>query len=97
MKTDEGWLIMYHGKGDNSVYSLFCLLLDLEEPYRAIRRGSTPLLYPTEPYETGGFFPNVVFLNGVVEMEGELSIYYGASDHSVGVAMADTELLLGAF
>jgi predicted GH43/DUF377 family glycosyl hydrolase len=97
MKTPEGWLVIYHGKGDHSVYSLFCLLLDLEEPYKVVRRASTPLLTPTEPYETEGFFPNVVFSNGIAEKHGKIYVYYGASDEAVCLAITDMDSLLGSF
>lgn len=97
LKTPEGWLVVYHGKGDGSVYSLFCLLLDLREPSKVVKRASTPLLAPTENYETQGFFPKVVFSNGVVERDGEVLIYYGASDESVCVAVTDINYLLGSF
>jgi predicted GH43/DUF377 family glycosyl hydrolase len=97
IKTNEGWLVIYHGKGDNSLYSLFGLLLDLEEPSKVIRRAEEPLLYPTEPFETEGFFSNVVFSNGVVEHDGKIYIYYGASDESVGVAITDIDYLLSSF
>jgi len=97
IKTPEGWLVIYHGKGANSIYSLFCLLLDLEEPSRVIRRASTPLLTPTEPYETEGFFANVVFSNGIAEKDGKVYVYYGASDESVNVAITDVDSLLGSF
>lgn len=97
IKTPEGWLIIYHGKGDNSLYTLFCLLLDLEEPSRVIRRASTPLLQPTEKFETEGFFGNVVFSNGIVEFNEKIYIYYGASDESVGLAITDIDSLLHSF
>jgi predicted GH43/DUF377 family glycosyl hydrolase len=97
IKTPEGWLVIYHGKGDNSVYSLFCLLLDLDEPYKIVRRAEKPLLTPTEEFETEGFFGNVVFSNGIVELDGKIYIYYGASDESVGVAITDVESLLASF
>ncbi|KPK76538.1 MAG: glycosidase [Phycisphaerae bacterium SM23_30] len=97
LKTDEGWLIIYHGKGDNSIYSLFCLLLDLEEPFKVVKRAETPLLAPEEKYETEGFFSNVVFSNGVVEKDGQIYIYYGASDETSCVAISDVESLLNSF
>lgn len=97
IKTPDGWLVIYHGQGDNGVYSLFCLLLDLEEPFRVVRRASTPLLTPTEPYETEGFFANVIFSNGIVEKEGKIYVYYGASDETVNVAVTDIDSLLGSF
>ncbi len=97
IKTDEGWLIIYHGKGDNSVYSLFTLLLDLEKPNKVIKRGKNPIITPTEPYETEGFFGNVVFSNGVVEKDGKVYIYYGAADETSCVAITDVDTLLNSF
>jgi predicted GH43/DUF377 family glycosyl hydrolase len=96
IKTDEGWLVIYHGKGEKSVYSLFTLLLDLEDPRRVVRRGKEPILIPTEPYETQGFFPNVVFSNGVVERDGKVYLYYGAADESACVAITDVDTLLAS-
>ena len=97
IKTTDGWLIIYHGKGDNSLYSLFCLLLDLNEPSKIVRRADTPLLTPTESFEKEGFFGNVVFTNGVVEKDGKVYVYYGASDESVGLAITDIDSLLKSF
>ena len=96
IKTDEGWLEIYHGKGENSVYSLFCLLLDLEEPWKVLKRGEEPLMVPEEPYETEGFFGNVLFSNGVVEKDGKVYVYYGAADESACVAITDLDSLLGS-
>ena len=97
IKTTEGWLAIAHGKGANSAYSLFCVLLDLEEPWKVIRRATEPILTPTEPYETEGFFPNVVFSNGVVAKDGKLFIYYGAADESSCVATTTVTELLASF
>jgi predicted GH43/DUF377 family glycosyl hydrolase len=96
IKTREGWLVIYHGKGERSLYSLFTLLLDLEDPRRVLRRGREPILIPDQPYETQGFFPNVVFSNGVVEKDGRIYIYYGAADESACVAVTDIETLLAS-
>jgi predicted GH43/DUF377 family glycosyl hydrolase len=94
IKTSNGWLTIYHGKGDNSLYSLFVLLLDLNDPSKIIRRAEKPLLIPTEPFETEGFFGNVVFSNGLVEKDGQIYLYYGAADESVGLAITTIESLL---
>jgi predicted GH43/DUF377 family glycosyl hydrolase len=94
IKTSKGWLTIYHGKGDNSLYSLFVLLLDLNDPSKIIRRAEKPLLIPTEPFETEGFFGNVVFSNGLVEKDGQIYLYYGAADESVGLAITTIESLL---
>jgi len=97
LKTEQGWLIIYHGKGDDSLYSLYCLLLDLEEPAKVIKRAANPLLVPTEPYEKEGFFGNVVFSNGLVEKDGKVYIYYGAADETSCLAITDVETLLDSF
>jgi len=95
IKTSEGWLEIYHGKGRDQVYSLFLLLLDLNEPSVVLKRGEKPILVPEEDYETGGFFPNVVFSNGICEKEnGTLYIYYGACDQTVCLAEATIDELL---
>jgi len=96
--TDAGWLTIYHGKGENQRYSLNTLLLDRTDPCKVIGRGATPLLEPEEPYETGGFFGNVVFTNGLIirERDGkrEAWIYYGASDETACLAVADVDDLV---
>ncbi len=97
IKTDEGWLIITHGKGDNQLYSLFGVLLDLEEPWKVIRRADKPCLTPTEKYEVDGFFGNVVFSNGAVEKDGKLFIYYGAADEASCVAITTVGELLRSF
>ncbi len=96
IKTSEGWLVIYHGRSENS-YSLFCLLLDLKDPSKIIKRAERPLLVPTEAFETNGFFKNVVFSNGIVEKDGKIYVYYGAADESVGVAISDIKSLLEIF
>jgi predicted GH43/DUF377 family glycosyl hydrolase len=97
IRTPEGWLAIAHGKGATSAYALFCLLLDLDEPWRVVRRATEPILVPSEAYETEGFFPNVVFSNGVVERDGTLFIYYGAADESSCVAVTTVADLLASF
>lgn len=95
IKTEEGWLEIYHGKGDESVYSLFTLLLDLDDPRIVLARGETPLLLPSTEYETDGFFPNVVFSNGaVVRPDGEVLLYYGACDETTNLVTVSVDELL---
>lgn len=97
IKTKDGWLVIAHGKGEGSLYSIFLVLLDLEQPWKVIKRAERPILTPTEKYETQGFFANVVFSNGVVEKDGELLIYYGAADESSCVAVTRVADLLNSF
>lgn len=96
IRTPEGWLVIYHGKGETG-YSLFCLLLDLEKPSRVVKRAETPLLTPTEKYEKEGFFGKVVFSNGIVEKDGKLLVYYGAADETSCLAITDVNSLLAGF
>jgi predicted GH43/DUF377 family glycosyl hydrolase len=97
IKTDQGWLSIYHAKGKNSRYSLFGLLLDLEEPWKVIKQGTTPLMEPEFKYETTGFFGNVIFTNGAVIKDGELFMYYGASDETCCLAVSSVEDILSSF
>ncbi|MFA8437154.1 MAG: glycoside hydrolase family 130 protein [Marinifilaceae bacterium] len=95
IKTREGWLVIYHSKGDNSVYTLNLLLLDLKDPSRIIRKGNYPILIPKESYEKSGFFPNVVFTNGTVtQPNGDVWIYYGAGDECICLAITSIYELL---
>jgi predicted GH43/DUF377 family glycosyl hydrolase len=97
IKTEEGWLTIYHAKGDNQRYSLFALLLDLDEPWKVIKQAEHPLLQPEEPYETDGFFGNVVFTNGMVVQGDTLMVYYGASDETCCLATGSIKDILGSF
>lgn len=90
IKTDKGWLEIYHGKSlrnGKDFYSLMVLLLDLEDPTKVIFRGDHPVIMPEEPYETDGFVPNVVFLNGMVlRNNDDLLLYYAACDETTCLA-----------
>jgi len=95
IKTKKGWLEVYHGKGDDSVYSLFTLLLDLDDPRIVLACGEAPLLIPETDYETDGFFPNVIFSNGAIERpDGEIHLYYGACDETTNLAITTVDELL---
>ena len=98
LKTPGGWLEIYHGKGDGDKYSLFLLLMDLNEPWAILKRGKAPFVFPDLPYETEGFFPHVVFSNGIVERnEGEILLYYGACDETSCLIETSIEELLSSF
>ncbi|RLD10163.1 MAG: glycosidase [Chlamydiae bacterium] len=95
IKTDKGWLVIYHGKGDNSVYHLFTLLLDKSDPTKILSRADVPFFSPEKSYETNGFFPNVVFSNGHIEQpNGEIFIYYGACDETTNLLITTVDELL---
>lgn len=86
IRTDAGWLLLYHGVSATQNYSLGAALLDLEDPTRVIARQSKPILEPLLPWEIEGHVPNVVFSCGHAELDGQLYVYYGAADTAIGVA-----------
>lgn len=80
IRTERGWLEIYHGATKQNRYCLGALLLDLDEPWKVLARSTDPIMEPTEPYETTGFFGEVIFTNGHLRNGDDLTIYYGASD-----------------
>jgi len=80
IRTDAGWLVIYHGANDHHRYCLGACLLDLNDPSQVLARAEEPIMEPNFQYEQQGFFGNVVFTNGHVLKGDKLSIYYGASD-----------------
>lgn len=80
IKTDRGWLVIYHGVSDEAVYRAGALLLDLDNPTRVIARTRDPILEPEMEFERVGVVPNVVFPDGAVLHRGELVVYYGGAD-----------------
>ncbi|QQL48622.1 glycoside hydrolase family 130 protein [Mucilaginibacter ginkgonis] len=83
IKTEYGWLEIYHGATPEHQYCLGAVLLDLKDPSKVIARSNEPLMIPTEQYETSGFFGNVVFTNGHVVNGDDITLYYGAADEFV--------------
>lgn len=96
IKTEKGWLEIYHGANENHQYCLGAFLLDLNDPSIVLARTEDPVMVPTAEYEISGFFGNVVFTNGhIVEPDGDtLTVYYGASDEFVcGAKFSIAEIL----
>ncbi len=96
IELPEGWLLIYHGvrrTTASEIYRIGMALLDLEEPWRVLRRGEEWVLGPKERYERVGDVNDVIFVAGAVIMEetNELYAYYGAADDKVAVAMADMD------
>jgi len=94
VKTEKGWLEIYHGADENNRYCLGGVLLDLQQPWKVIARTEGPILEPEADYETKGFFGNVVFSSGLLCEEGLLKIYYGVADTSVAYAELPLEEVL---
>lgn len=83
IRTDAGWVVLYHGASAGSRYCLGALLLDAGNPSRVIARSTHPIMEPVESYETSGFFGEVVFSNGHLVSGDEVIVYYGAADRVV--------------
>jgi predicted GH43/DUF377 family glycosyl hydrolase len=94
IRTDKGWLEIYHGADEENRYCLGALLLDLKEPSRVIARSEEPILEPVMEYEKSGFFGNVVFTNGHIINGDEITLYYGASDEFIcGATLSVKDIL----
>lgn len=97
LRTDEGWLILYHGvrlNASGAIYRLGLALLDLEMPTKVIARSDEWVFEPERDYELFGDVDKVVFPCGWVALDGEVRIYYGAADSRIALATAKiTDLL----
>lgn len=96
IRTEHGWLEIYHAASEDRVYRLGAVLLDLEDPTKILARSEEPCFSPDEPYEKAGLVPNVVFASGIVEMDSRIIIYYGGADRVVGAAWADRDAFLSS-
>ena len=94
IKTDEGWLLIYHGVDFRHTYRAGAALLDLDNPARVIARLPYPILEPEAEYEIFGDVNNVVFPEGAIVRDGTLYVYYGGADKVCGLATADMQELL---
>ena len=87
IKMDQGWLVLYYGVKDTSagpIYRIGAVILDKQEPTQVIGRTNIPILSPRRNYERIGDLPNVVFPTGaVLDSNGYLDIFYGASDSCI--------------
>ena len=94
IRTDQGWLMLYHGVDNQSVYRTGAMLLDLNKPLKILGRTRTPILEPETEHECHGLVKNVVFPCGNVVIGDTLFVYYGAADTCCCVATAKlTELV----
>jgi len=100
IKTEQGWLIIFHGVQfltDCELYHTGVMLTELEKPYKVIRVGDEPILSPELNYEIFGHAVNVVFASShIVEQDGSIKLYYGAADRYQCVADTSVDLLLEA-
>lgn len=94
LKTDAGWLLIYHGVDKDHVYRAGAALLDEKNPFKVIARLPYPILEPETDYEKYGDVDMVVFPEGIVQLNDELQIYYGAADKVIGLATGSLSHLI---
>jgi predicted GH43/DUF377 family glycosyl hydrolase len=94
IKTEQGWLEIYHGASAEHQYCLGAFLMDSDDPSKVLARTLEPIMAPTENYELNGFFGYVVFTNGHIVDGDKLTVYYGAADEFVcGAHFSIAEIL----
>lgn len=93
LKTDDGWLLIYHGVGDQDAgrYKIGAMLLDSEYPEKVIARSYHPVLQPEHHLENAGHKSGVVYPCGSVIKDGRLIVYYGGADTVALAATADID------
>ncbi|MEX0919940.1 MAG: hypothetical protein WDZ32_02240, partial [Candidatus Saccharimonadales bacterium] len=92
IKTDRGWLILYHAvdKKYPNQYRLGAKLLDLKNPRKIIARSAAPVLVPSQWYENESK-PGVIYACGAIIKNGQLLVYYGGGDKHVCIASASID------
>lgn len=97
IKTEKGWLHIAHGVRNTAAglrYVVYVFVTDLKEPWKVIAEPSGFLIAPRD-WERVGDVSNVVFTNGAIAREnGEVYIYYAASDTRLHVASTTIDQLL---
>lgn len=94
IKTEKGWLELYHGASKDDRYCMGAVLLDLEDPTKVLARTDQPILEPEAPYEVEGFFGNVVFSCGAIVEGDVVKMFYGVADTSMACAELSLQEIL---
>lgn len=94
IKTDKGWLTLYHAVGKDKKYRVGVMMLDLDDPTKVTHRSPEPIMVPEYDYENVGIYKGICFPCGNVVIDGKLFVYYGGADQYVGVATCDFNELI---
>ena len=92
------WVLLYHGverTDGHWLYRVGIASLHQENPQSVIRAWPEWVFGPQEPYEFDERGQGIVFPTGLIQRDGNLMMYYGAGDRSVGLATANLETLRG--
>lgn len=67
--TDRGVVLIYNGADDHLVYRTGVAIFDRADPHKVIYRSDAPLFAPEKEWERVGQVPNVVFVEGMIEVQ----------------------------
>ncbi len=85
--TEHGILMLYNSADDDLVYRTGQALFDINDPTRLLKRSTTFFMEPDVEMEIDGQIPNVVFIEGLAELNGKWFLYFGMGDSGIGVAV----------
>lgn len=94
LRTNRGWLTLYHGVDDQGMYRTGALMLDLEDPTKILGRTREAIMEPEYDYEMKGIYNGVAFPTGNVIVGDTLYVYYGGADQYCCVATANVNELV---
>ena len=97
IKTEHGWLHIYHAVGADRKYRLGAMLLDLKDPSIVRFRTRDPIIEPEEAhtYEFAGPYKwGICFPCGSIILNNTLFVYYGGADKFTGVATCPMPALI---
>lgn len=94
IKTDYGWLVIYHTVDMSKVYRLSYAITAIDDPTKIIYKHSEPIIGPEKEFETQGDVANVVYTCGAVLIDDTVFVYYGGADTVICVATARLEEFL---
>jgi predicted GH43/DUF377 family glycosyl hydrolase len=97
IRTDAGWLEIFHAADVDGTYRLGAMLSDLDDPERVISYSREPVMVPQADYELTGVYGNCIFTNGLlVGDDGRLTISYGAADTITALAETTVDAMIDA-
>ena len=70
-------------------------ILDRDDPSQVRARSNIPILSPHKRYERIGDVANVVFSCGALLENGDIKLYYGASDSCICLGTCTLDDILG--
>jgi len=97
IKTPQGWLNLAHGVRNTAAglrYTLYLFMTAIEDPTKVIYKPAGHFIAPSGK-ERVGDVSNVVFSNGwIADDNGDVFIYYAASDTRMHVATSTIDQLI---